>query len=182
MDELDCSDFRAKYFPVLPRLPISFTPGGDSVPQVGDVVACQVTANWTVQRSPVSLAVLSSASTPSSKAFKKKGRINRLKFRVRAPASSEFVSADCLQCYGVATIDFVELVDLSYEDSSHSADALGQYFYCQAQELMPSDENSRELAQIGDEVEFWVVPSAGPSAFGAKLLPKVSSREHGVSS
>ncbi len=149
------------------------------LPQVGDLVSCQASANWTLQRSPVHVTVLSASSV--GKALKKKGRISRLKFRVPAPASSEHASAEILQCYNIGTVDFVELSDSNFEDSSHSADALGQFFYCQGQELVPADENSRELPQVGDEVEFWVVPAAGRVAFGARLLPKLSARDHGVS-
>jgi len=174
---IDDTDFKAKYFPVLPRLSVPVLAGTAAASQVGDLVSCQASVNWPLQRSPVHVAV----SAPSvGKALKKKGRISRLKFRVPAPTSSEHVSAESLQCYSIGTIDFVELSDSNFEDSSHSVDALGQFFYCQVQELVPTDEHSRELPQVGDEVEFWVVPPVGRIAFGARLLPKLSARDHGI--
>lgn len=177
---VDETDFKAKYFPVLPRLSVPVVvslPAGAATPLAGDLVSCQASINWPLQRSPTLVTV----SAPAvGKALKKKGRISRLKFRVPAPTSSEHVSAEVLQCYNIGTVDFVELSDSNFEDSSHAADALGQFFYCQAQELVPTDEHSRELPQVGDEVEFWVVPSAGRVAFGARLLPKLSVRDHGV--
>lgn len=187
-EAVDSSDYKAKYFQPLPRtpLPIQGTPEGLQL-QVGDLVRCRVTVKWASQRSPLHAEVVEVVASPavgevSRSAFKKKGRISRMKVRVKGFAfgsGSGVVDEDCLSAYNLPSIDFVEITELGAEQGQPC-------FYCEALEVLQvqGDEhsNSRDIVfpQPGDEVEFWAVPGMGGNvAFHVKLLPKV--KDHGVS-
>lgn len=181
--EVDPSDYKAKYFQVLPRTPLTIVSNGTAA-QVGDLVRCRVTVKWVSQRSPVSAEVVDVVPTEDADgkvAAKKRGRISRMKMRVKAlPAGAcAAVDDECLTAYSLPSVDFVEITDLSGEEGA-------QLFYCEALEVLPCDEqrdgNSRDsvaFPQPGDEVDFWAVRGAGNLAFHVRMLPKV--KDHGVS-
>jgi hypothetical protein len=163
------SEYKAKYFPALPRSPVPFTCPAGMVLKEGDVVRCSVNVKWAVQRSPVSATVTERCEDSPVVGVLKKGRLQRAKFRARALATSAFVDAETLSCYSIATMDLVEVADPSGN---------GETYFCTTAELAPAEEHSRELPQQGDEVVFWAVPGLGANAaLAAKLSPR--AKEYG---
>ena len=163
----DSLDYKAKYFPALPRSALPFqNPAGLTV-LVGDVVQCQVTVKWALQRSPEFVTITAKSTEPTLCGLQKKARINKLRFRTKALPTSVPVDAETLSSYNLGNLDLVELLDPSTE---------GELYYCPMQELLAVEESSRDVPQQGDEVQFWVVPALGAPgsnvALHAKLMPK----------
>jgi hypothetical protein len=163
--------FGAKYFPPLPRTAIPFTSAATvTAVQAGDVVTCTVTVQWALQRHPVSAEV--TAVESSAAAQRRRGRIVRPKFRVKAPTVSAYVDSEALSSYALGTTDLCELLDPGSEAGP---------LFCFSNELQPADESSRDLPQAGDEVEMWVLTGRFAGALLPKLLPRSSARDATVS-
>jgi hypothetical protein len=191
-------EYKPKYFSALPRLGMPLTAASSTngyVPVAGDVVSFQPVVNWAVQRSPV--AVVGLQKLPSSSACKRKGTINRLKFRVKNPESgvTAHLSEEALSCYALSSVEFVEIllektkeqrveelgtITATTSKLTESGEYAGMYYYCDVREVRLSSENSRDLVQQGDEVDFWTTSDGGNLAFAVVLAPKLAPKEVSV--
>lgn len=188
-------EYKAKYFSSIPRLatPIrmsaaAFTDASIKKPNVGDIVTCQAVVNLGLGRAPMAVVNCNSLAAGET-ATKKRGRIVRMKFRVKPVAGSEVQFVDL----SLGTVDFVEIVvdgklpgqeststsvtptPAVTEDASSGAYA-GSTFFCDSRELKQSGD-SRDLIQVGDEVDFWTTSSTGSVAFHVVLVPKPAPKE-----
>lgn len=195
----DRVEYKAKYLPALYRLPLPINEASQSSTvsnmKPGDMVTCQAVVNWTQQRGPINLVILDSLS---SNTLKKRGKISKLKFRMKqmptSPLIPTHISLNHLAHYRLNELDFTEIQEIPDKDnlSKQSEDILqinkdknpSATFVCLFHEIMDVNASSAATAATttstgqsehvvaGEEVEFYVIPTIPNIAFYVQTLPK----------
>ena len=182
-------EYKPKYFPCIPRKPVSLAGNAESSFPVGTVVNCLVSVNWVLQRSPLHANIVSERieQKGAQKGLKKRGRIVRLKFRAKPlDASSTSITTpsgpadELVLTYNISSVEFVEICESDERAGKLSDSPSSAFYYCDVREIAVSDENGREKLQTGDELEFWCVPSFGNIAFSPSLVNKSGTDYAGV--
>lgn len=175
-------EYKAKYYSSTQRALIPIKLNADIKVEVGDVVSCRVALSYK-QRHPVHIVVV---EVLAEKATKKKGTVNRVKFRPRnLPKASTLVNIDQFNKYNLANTDFIEILDV--EAMTKSETTLNRtevhFFYCDVHEIpQPLNEYKRDILTQSDEIEFWHLPSVGYVALAPSVVPKARMKgEEGVS-
>ena len=181
-------EYKPKYFPCMPRKAVSLTGNAESTYPVGTVVNCLLSINWVLQRSPLHANIVSERidQKGTQKALKKRGRIVRLKFRAKPLDAASITTTpsgpaeELVSAYNVSSVDFVEICESDERVGKLSDSPSSAFYYCDAREIVVSDENGREKMQTGDELEFWCVQSIGNIAFSPTLVIKNTTDYAGV--
>ena len=158
---------KPKYFPTLLRMPIPLSLSDipkDKNFEPGDIISCQVKVNFALQRSPISVlpfekSSINLLSTNNSgsietirKATKKKGRINKLKFRMKSTLQhSDHVSDEQLGDYSLSTLNYVEIIETEERSKEERLKELQQIgatrrlskeYFCAYQEILKTADDS----------------------------------------
>lgn len=162
--------YKPKYFQPASRVPLQIKAEPVSTEahsfKTGDYVRCSVNVEWEQQ---VNVASIVPRETVSQ-AQKKQGTITRHKLKLGA--NKDVLTGVDMELWNRYNLLNTDVTEISLAEGSGVL-----CYYVPSNEIALASENSRDVVQQGDQVDFWVVPEVGNYALGATLVPKIQPKD-----